>query len=155
VDFSIEELYCQYIIYPNITWEFIIRKIGRVWEGCLVIIICKVKYVLHRHFFENWILWRGVILYVASWFIQVIWHVRLTQEIQQFIWYMLWKEYSTRSPFVTLLSRPAQSGRWSSFGKWVWFTESHLVLIIPFFYLFYLLSLSWYKIKERYIQLSN
>ena len=41
-------------------------------------------------------------------------------------------KYSTRSSFVTLLSRLAQSGRWSSFGKWVWFTESHLVLIISF-----------------------
>jgi len=36
---------------------------------------------------------------------------------------------STRSPFVTLLSRRAQSGRW----KLVWFTESHLVLVIFFF----------------------
>jgi hypothetical protein len=41
-------------------------------------------------------------------------------------------EVSTRSPFVTLLSRRAQSGRRSSFGKRVWFTESHLVLIISF-----------------------
>ena len=41
--------------------------------------------------------------------------------------------YSTRSPFVPLLSRHAQSGRWSSFGKRVWFTEPHLVLVIFFF----------------------
>ena len=40
--------------------------------------------------------------------------------------------FSTRSLFVTLLSRRAQSGRWSSFRKRVWFTESHLVLIISF-----------------------
>ena len=33
---------------------------------------------------------------------------------------------STLSPFVTLLSRRAQSDRWSSFGKWVRFTESHI-----------------------------
>jgi len=33
--------------------------------------------------------------------------------------------YSTRSFFVTLLFPRAQSGRWSSFGKWVWFTESN------------------------------
>ena len=39
---------------------------------------------------------------------------------------------STRSPFVTLLSRSAQSGRWSSFGKRLWFTESHNFLIISF-----------------------
>jgi hypothetical protein len=31
--------------------------------------------------------------------------------------------YSTRSAFLTWLSQHAQSGRWSSFGKWVWFTE--------------------------------
>ena len=37
---------------------------------------------------------------------------------------------STRSHFVTLLSRRAQSGLWSSFRKRVWFTESHIVLII-------------------------
>jgi hypothetical protein len=37
-----------------------------------------------------------------------------------------------RSPSVTLLSRRAQSGRWSSFGKRVWFTESHKVSIISF-----------------------
>ena len=40
----------------------------------------------------------------------------------------------TRSPFVTLLPRRAQYGRWSSFGKRVWFTESHLVLIISFLF---------------------
>jgi len=34
--------------------------------------------------------------------------------------------HSTRSPFVTLLSRSAQSRRWSSFRKRVWFTESHI-----------------------------
>ena len=47
---------------------------------------------------------------------------------------------STRSPFLNLLSRLAQSGRWSSFGKRVWFTESHIFLIISF-YLFYLFHL--------------
>ena len=40
--------------------------------------------------------------------------------------------YFTWSPFVSLLSRRAQYGRWSSFGKRVWFTESHIVLIISF-----------------------
>jgi len=39
---------------------------------------------------------------------------------------------STRLPFVNLLSRRAQSDRSSSFGKRVWFTESHIVLIISF-----------------------
>ena len=39
---------------------------------------------------------------------------------------------SARSPFVSLLSRSAQSGRWSSFGKRVWFTKSHIDLVISF-----------------------
>jgi len=34
--------------------------------------------------------------------------------------------YSTWSPFISCLSQRAQSGRWSSFGKWLWFTESHI-----------------------------
>ena len=59
---------------------------------------------------------------------------------------------STRSPFVTLSQR-AQSGRWSSFGKRVWFTESHIVLIIYFFTCCFIYSVySWYKIMEPYIQ---
>ena len=51
--------------------------------------------------------------------------------------YIIYKTVSTknvqnsaRSPFVTLLSRRAQSGSWSPFGKRVWFTESHIVLHI-------------------------
>ena len=40
--------------------------------------------------------------------------------------------HSTRSPFATLLSRRAQSGRRSYFGKRLWFTDSHRVLIIYF-----------------------
>jgi len=47
--------------------------------------------------------------------------------LQRFL-YLLY----ARSSFVTLFSRRAQYGRWSSFGKWVWFTESHIVLIISF-----------------------
>ena len=39
---------------------------------------------------------------------------------------------STRSSFVILTTRRTQSGRWSTFGKRVWFTESHLVSIISF-----------------------
>ena len=39
---------------------------------------------------------------------------------------MLQQNFSTRSPFVTLLSR-------HSFGKQAWFTESHIILIISFF----------------------
>jgi len=35
-------------------------------------------------------------------------------------------EDSTRSPFLTWLSRRSQSGRWSCFGKRLWFTESNI-----------------------------
>ena len=46
---------------------------------------------------------------------------------------------STRPPFVTLLSRRVQSGRCSSFGKRVWFTESYIVIVFSrMFYLFIL-----------------
>jgi len=48
---------------------------------------------------------------------------------------------STRSPFVTLLSRRAQSGMWSFSGKRVWFTETHTVLIFVFSLTFYLFIL--------------
>jgi len=44
------------------------------------------------------------------------------------------RTYCTRSPFLNLLSRHAQSGRWSSLGKRVWFTESAICLYL-FFYL--------------------
>ena len=64
--------------------------------------------------------------------------------------------YSAWSPFVTLLSRRAQFGRWPSFGKRVWFTESHIVLIISFYLLFYLLNLLLIKLKKSCcIKLNN
>jgi hypothetical protein len=57
----------------------------------------------------------------------------------------------TRSPFITWLSRRAQSGRRTSFGR-LWFIESHIVLVI-FFLLIYLFILD---IKRRVvIQLNN
>ena len=37
---------------------------------------------------------------------------------------------STRSPFLTWLSRRAQSGRRSFFVKRAWFTELNIVLVI-------------------------
>ena len=40
---------------------------------------------------------------------------------------------STRSPFLLCLLRRAQSGRRTSFWRRVWFTESHLVVVIFFF----------------------
>ena len=49
--------------------------------------------------------------------------------------------HSSRSPFSTCLSGRAQSGRWSSFGTPVCFTESHLILVISFNLLFYSLIL--------------
>jgi len=48
---------------------------------------------------------------------------------------------STWSPFSTWLSPRTQSGRRSSFGKWVWFTESNTVSVISFYLLYYLLNL--------------
>ena len=42
--------------------------------------------------------------------------------------------YFTRSPFLPCLSRRAQPGRRTSLGRRVWFTESHVVLVILFFY---------------------
>ena len=42
--------------------------------------------------------------------------------------------YSTRSPFLSLLPRSAQYGRCFSFGKRVWFTESHIVLFTQFIF---------------------
>ena len=39
---------------------------------------------------------------------------------------------STRSPFLTSLSRRPQFGRWPSFGKRMWFTESRIVLANSF-----------------------
>jgi len=60
---------------------------------------------------------------------------------------------STRSPFVSLLSRRPQSGRWSSSGKRVWFTESHIILIISFYNYCFIYSIyCLYKTTERYIQ---
>ena len=50
---------------------------------------------------------------------------------------------SARSPFLTLLSRRSHSGRWFSFGKRVWFIESHIVLIISFFTCFIYLIYCW------------
>jgi hypothetical protein len=44
--------------------------------------------------------------------------------------------HSTPSPFLAWLSQRAQS-----FGKWVWFIESNIVLAISFYLLFYLLTL--------------
>jgi len=63
---------------------------------------------------------------------------------------------STRLPFVTLLSRRAQSGRWSSFGKRVWFSDSHKGLIISFSTCCFIYSnYSWYKIMDYYIWLKQ
>jgi len=46
-----------------------------------------------------------------------------------------WKHTNTLHihPFLPRLSRSAQSGRRTSFGRQVWFTESHIVWIIFFF----------------------
>ena len=72
-------------------------------------------------------------------------------------WFLILKHivHSTRPPFLTLLSRRARSCRWSYFGKRVWFTESHLVLIISFFTCFIYSIYCRCKIMEHYIQLNN
>jgi len=69
----------------------------------------------------------------------MVWHF-VRHPVVQESRHMLHRTQSTRSPILTWLSRLAQSGRWSSFGKRVWFTESNIDLII-YFYLFYLVNL--------------
>jgi len=54
----------------------------------------------------------------------------------------------SRSPFLPCLSRPTHSGRWSSFGKRVWFTESHTVLVNYFVLVLFTQLLLIYKIKK-------
>ena len=60
----------------------------------------------------------------------------------------------TRSPFLTWVSRRAQSGRWSSFDRRVWFTESHIVLVIYFIVVLFtqfilnIQKVSLYQVKE-------
>ena len=49
---------------------------------------------------------------------------------------------------LTWLSWYAQSGRWSSFGKRVWFSESNIVLVISYYLLFYLLNLLFIKWRK-------
>jgi hypothetical protein len=57
---------------------------------------------------------------------------------------------------LTWLSRRAQFGRCSSFGKRVWFTESRIILVISFFTCCFIYSFcSWYKEKVCCIQLNN
>jgi len=52
---------------------------------------------------------------------------------------------STRSPFVTSLSRRAQTGTWSSFGKRVWFTESHIVLFFYLLFCLFIIDIKWWS----------
>ena len=53
--------------------------------------------------------------------------------------------------FLPCLSRHTQSGTWSSSGKRVWFTESHMYLIISFVYL--LIYLLIYSLVQRIVVL--
>jgi hypothetical protein len=61
--------------------------------------------------------------------------VNLTHNFSLFLQYN--KIYSVLWPFIPCLSRCAQSGRRTCFRRQVWFTESHMVLVI-FFLLIYL-----------------
>ena len=88
--------------------------------------------------FPLWSVWRLLICFLPSY--QHILHMEYLDVLH---WWsavlavQLHGGYYARSPFVTLLSRHAQSGRWSSFGKRVQFTESHILLITSFYLLFY------------------
>ena len=59
----------------------------------------------------------------------------------------------TQSLFITWLPRRAQSGRTTSFGRRVWFIESHIVLVIffllidLFIHLFLILKACCYPVK--------
>jgi len=55
-------------------------------------------------------------------------------------------------PFTTCLSRRAQPGRRTSFGRRVWFTESHIVLANFYFTCWFIYS--WYK-RRAVIQSNN
>ena len=80
--------------------------------------------------------WPFVFLVVTVWFLTTVWFCYI-----QFLTLQDSDNGSTQSPFVSLLSRHSQYGRWSSFGKWVWFTKSHIDLIIVFSLMFYLFIL--------------
>jgi len=67
-------------------------------------------------------------------------------------WHQTTWQY-TGSPFVPCVSWRAQSGG-TSFGRRVWFIESHIVSIIFFYLLIYLLIYSWYK-RCAVIHLNN
>ena len=62
-----------------------------------------------------------------------------------FIPFQLPNSYSTLSPYVPCLSQHVQSGKWTSFGKRVWFTKSHIILVIFFFTYWFIYSFyPWY-----------
>jgi len=63
--------------------------------------------------------------------------------------------YYTRSPFVTWLSRRAQSGRTTSFGKRVWFIESHTDCYLFFTYCFIYSYICFLYKRRTLIQLKN
>jgi hypothetical protein len=54
---------------------------------------------------------------------------RNERDIKNVFWFSCKVRFSTRSPLLPCLSRHTQSGRRSSFGKRVWFTESHIILV--------------------------
>jgi hypothetical protein len=88
--------------------------------------------------------------------VMVYWRLKKTQNVHLklqgntlYVWTVIsllagkfqvsYESTSTWSPLSTWLSRRAQLCRWSSFGKPLWFTEWHIVLVI-YFYSFYLLD---------------
>jgi len=83
-------------------------------------------------------------------------HALNTHKVKCLVCYPGGTSSSTRSPFVILLFRRAQSGRWSSYRETgvvhrITFSFSDFLFYLCFIYSFY----SWYKTMECYIQLNN
>jgi hypothetical protein len=67
------------------------------------------------------------------------------------VWW--WCLFYIRSPFAPCMSWHAQSGRRTSFGRWVGFIKLYILLAI-FFLFIYLFIYSWYK-RPAVVQLNN
>ena len=54
-------------IYLNIKLEFFSKY--DIWKiGCHLVIVHKVKHILHKYFPENWRLWRGCFVAFGMWY---------------------------------------------------------------------------------------
>jgi hypothetical protein len=77
--------------------------------------------------------WFSVIYYFSKWSHEKLKRGTLTILKRNKICTPSVTTISTRSPLLPCLSRHTQSGKWSSFGKRVWFTETHIILVISFY----------------------